>query len=70
MQALARINDNFYKLAFYGKYSVNATIKVSNFSPFNVGVVKSRRNPLKRGGNDGNISKDTKRHNATHLKQT
>ena len=45
---LARTNDNAYKLAFHDEHSVSATF---NVSPFDVGVVDLRTNPLKRKGN-------------------
>ena len=49
LQTFARINDNFYKLAFHDEH-VNPTFNVSNFSSFDGGVVDLRTNPLKSGG--------------------
>ncbi|KAH9686182.1 Endonuclease [Citrus sinensis] len=57
-QAVARINDNAYKLDLPGEYNVSATFNVSDLSPFDVGD-DWRTNPFEERGNDENHQGNT-----------
>ena len=52
-QVIQRINDNAYKIALLGKYSVSNTFNVADLSLYDVGE-DSRSNPFEERGDDEN----------------